>query len=144
MNIHSFRIEHILYLGLEAERESEEDGERQADDIEGHQVGPRRQVLPPAAPGDAAEYPLRGVQHDGADEQRRHGGEGADHGLAGGEEAHQEVVAEAQEQQERHPQHQGQRQRHGERLLGVGDVPGSQLVGHPCADDSGEAIGDHV
>jgi hypothetical protein len=57
MNIHSFRIEHILYLGLEAERESEEDGERQADDIEGHQVGPRRQVLPLVAPGDAAEHP---------------------------------------------------------------------------------------
>jgi hypothetical protein len=91
MNIHSFRIEHLLYLGLEAERESEEGGERQADDIEGHQVGPRRQVLPPAAPGDAAEHP------------QRHGGEGADHGLAGGEEAHQEVVVEAQEQQERHP-----------------------------------------
>jgi hypothetical protein len=87
MNIHSFRIEHILYLDLEGKRESEEDGERQADDIEGHQVGPCRQVLPPAAPGDAAEYPLCGVQHDRADEQRRHGGEGADHGLAGGEEA---------------------------------------------------------
>lgn len=81
---------------MEGERESEKDGERQADDIEGHQVGPRRQVLPPAAPGDAAEYPLRGVQHDGADEQRRHGGEGADHSLAGGEEVHPEVVAESQ------------------------------------------------
>jgi hypothetical protein len=83
------------------------------------QVGPCRQVLPPAAPGDAAEHPLRGVQHDGADEQRRYGSGSADHGLAGGEEAHPEVVAEAQEQQERHPQHQGQRQRHSDRLPGV-------------------------
>jgi hypothetical protein len=125
MNIHLFRIEQIMYLGLEGER----DRERQADDIR-HQVGPRRQVLPPAAPGDAAEHPLRGVEHDGADEQQRHGGEGADHGLAGGEEAHLEVVAEAQEQQERHPQRHGQRQRHGECLPGVSDVPDSQLVGH--------------
>jgi hypothetical protein len=45
MNIHSFRIEHILYLGLEAERESEEDGERQADDIEGVDPFSERQTL---------------------------------------------------------------------------------------------------
>jgi hypothetical protein len=40
------------YLCLEAKRESKEDGQGHAYDVEGHQVGPCRQVLPPAASGN--------------------------------------------------------------------------------------------
>ena len=63
------------YLGIELELEGEEDGERHADQVEGHQVGHGRQVLPPAAPRHACQDSLSRVKHNGDHHERRDGRE---------------------------------------------------------------------
>lgn len=42
-----------VYHGVELELEGEEDRQRHADEVESHQVGERREMLPPTAPRHA-------------------------------------------------------------------------------------------
>lgn len=123
----------MYYLGVPLELEGEEDGERHADEVEGDEVGHGGEVLPAAAPGDAGEDPLRGVEQDGGHHQRRHGGELRRDDGAAAEEPRPEAVAEAEEQHERRRQEHRQLQRHRHRVLRPLHVPGPDLVRHPRA-----------
>ena len=121
------------YPGIELELEGEEDGQRHADQVEGHQVGHGRQVLPPAAPGHAGQDALRRVKHNGDHHERRDGRElGHDRG-APAEEPRPQVVAEPQKQHEGDGQEHRELHRHGHRVPRPVHVRRADLVRHPCA-----------